>query len=158
MKIKHVVPVVLMLALAVPALACSDKKTSATTASADHACCANKASAAVWAGAWLERAQNGAVRVADVAKNSPASRSGLKAGDVVLAVNGKQVGASKGECSLAHGECTLGSSVAYTVQRGRSTKVMKLKLEKMPATATERFADREASFDPALATLVLTSN
>jgi hypothetical protein len=35
---------------------------------------------------------------------------------------------------------------------------MKLKLEKMPATATERFAHREASFDPALATLVLTSN
>lgn len=157
MKIKHVVPVVLMLALAVPALACSDKKTSAAMASADHGCCANKASAAVWAGAWLERSQNGAVRVADVAKNSPAARSGLKAGDVVVAVNGNKVGA-KGECSFSHEECTLGSSVAYTVQRGRSTKVMKLKLEKMPATATERFADREASFDPALATLVLTSN
>jgi S1-C subfamily serine protease len=157
MKIKHVVPVVLMLALAVPALACSDKKTSAATASADHACCANKASAAVWAGAWLERAQNGAVRVADVAKNSPAARSGLKAGDVVVAVNGNKI-AAKGECSLTHEECMIGSSVAYTVQRGRSTKVMKLKLEKMPATATARFADREASFDPMLATLVLTSN
>jgi hypothetical protein len=47
--------------------------------------------------------------------------------------------------------------VAYTVQRGRSTKTMKLKLEKMPVAATEKFAHREASFDPALATLVLTS-
>ena len=52
----------------------------------------------------------------------------------------------------------LGRSVAYTVQRGRSTKVMKMKLEKMPAAATEKFANREANFDPALATLVLTSN
>src|SRR5690242_20640723 len=119
MKIKIVVPVVLMLALAVPALACSDKKTSAATASADHGCCANKASAAVWAGAWLERS-GGAVKVADVAKNSPAARSGMKAGDVVLAVNGKKVAASMGECSLTHEECTLGSSVAYTVQRGRA--------------------------------------
>ena len=175
MKIKHVVAAVLMLALAVPAFACKDSKssktsaavasadhcgsakTSAVVASADHGCCANKASAAVWAGAWLERA-NGSVRVADVAKNSPAARSGLKAGDIVVAVNGNRAIASKGECSLTHEECTIGSSVAYTVQRGRSTRVMKLKLEKMPATATERFADREASFDPALATLVLTTN
>lgn len=161
MKIKHVVPVVaaLTLALAVPALAggaqCSGTK-SAAVANAEG-CCANKASTAVWAGAWLERSQSGSVRVADVAKNSPAARSGLKRGDIVVAVNGNKVGAN-GECSFSHEECALGSSVAYTVQRGRSTKVMKLKLEQMPATATERFADREASFDPMLATLVLTSN
>lgn len=160
MKIKHAIPVVaaLTLAFAVPAFAganCGSKsKTSAAVAGADH-CGSKGASTAVWAGAWLERS-NGAVRVAEVAKGSPAARSGLKAGDVVVAVNGYKVGAAKGEC-LSSDECTVGRSVAYTVQRGRSTKVMKLKLEQMPASAADRFANREASFDPALATLVLTN-
>lgn len=157
MKTKHAIPVVaaLTLAFAVPALAggahCGSKNTSAAVASADH-CGSKGASAAVWAGAWLERS-NGAIKVAEVAKGSPAARSGLKAGDVVVAVNGYKVGAEKGEC-LTSDECKVGRSVAYTVQRGRSTKVMKLKLEKMPASAT---AHRDASFDPALATLVLTN-
>ena len=162
MKIKHAVPVVaaLALALAVPAFAggehCSGHS-SAATAGADH--CSGKASAAVWAGAWLERSQSGAIQVAAVAQGSPAARSGLRAGDVVVAVNGYSIGAAKAEGScLSSAQCTVGRSVAYTVQRGRSTKVMKMKLEKMPAAATEKFANREANFDPALATLVLTSN
>ena len=174
MKIKHAIPVVaaLTLAFAVPAFAganCGSKsKTSAAVAGADHCGskgyaaavagadhCGSKGAAAAWAGAWLERS-NGAIRVAEVAKGSPAARSGLKAGDVVVAVNGYQVGAAKGECMTGE-ECKVGRSVAYTVQRGNSTKVMKLKLEKMPASATDRFANREASFDPALATLVLAN-
>jgi serine protease Do len=160
MKTKFAIPVVaaLTLAFAVPALAggayCAGK-TSAAAAAADH-CGSKGAAAAVWAGAWLQRSGNGSVTVAEVAKGSPAARSGLKPGDVVVAVNGYKVGAEKGEC-LTSDECKVGRSVAYTVQRGRATKVMKLRLEKMPASATERFAHRDASFDPALATLVLTN-
>ena len=160
-KLPILVVAALTIALAVPAFAggacCANKgKTSAAVANNDH--CGPGTANAVWAGAWLERSDNGAIVVADVAKGSPAARSGLKSGDVVLAVNGNKLGAAKGEANcLSSDECRVGRDVAYTVQRGRSTKVMKLKLEKMPASATERFAHREASFDPSLATLVLTS-
>ena len=42
------------------------------------------------------------------------------------------------------------------MQRGSSTKVVKVKLEKMPEQATAKFADREASFEPSLAAVVIT--
>ncbi len=149
----------LTIALAVPAFAGGDHckgKTSATTAmAAGKGSCSSKASSAAWAGAWLERSNSGAVTVAEVAKGSPAARSGLKSGDVVVAVNGRNLNAGKdGSACLSSAECSVGSAVAYTVQRGRTTRVVKVKLEKMPADATERFAHREASFDPTLAAVV----
>ena len=146
---------VLALAVAVPSFAggahCSGA--SATTAEA-KASCASKAAA--WAGAWLQRSSSGKVTVADVAKGSPAAKSGLKAGDVVLAVNGYDLSNSEDRAMCgSNAECNIGSAVTYTVQRGSSTKVVKFKLARMPANATERFANRQASFDPALASVVM---
>jgi C-terminal processing protease CtpA/Prc len=151
---------VLALAVTVPAFAggahCSGAdKASATTADA-KASCASKATTAAWTGAWLQRSASGKVTVADVAKGSPAAKSGLKAGDVVLAVNGYDLSDSEDRAMCASkAECNIGSAVTYTVQRGRSTKAVKFKLERMPANATERLASRQASFDRALATVVL---
>lgn len=150
---------VLALAMAVPAFAggaqCSSHQSSATAASAQDAC-AGKNKAAAWAGAWLQRSTSGSVTVAGIAKGSPASRSGLKTGDVVLAVNGYDLSNREArEMCASKAECNVGSAVTYTVQRGRSTKAIKLKLEQMPAHATERFASRQASFDPALAAVVI---
>ena len=149
----------LALAMTVPAFAgganCSSHKASATTASAQEAC-AGKSKNTAWAGAWLERSTSGSVTVAGIAKGSPASRSGLKNGDVVLAVNGYDLSnAEAREMCASKASCSVGSAVTYTVQRGRSTKAIKLKLEQMPADATERFANRQASFDPALAAVVM---
>ena len=151
----------LALAVSVPAFAggahCSGgDKASATTADAKASCAAGKTKSAAWAGAWLQRSASGAVTVADVAKGSPAARSGLKAGDVVLAVNGYDLSDSEARAQCASkAECSVGSTVTYTVQRGRSTKNVKLKLERMPSHATERFASRQANFDPALAAVVM---
>lgn len=149
----------LALTLAVPAFAggahCGSKSTRATAVSAD-ASCHDKSANAAWAGAWLQRSADGQVTVADVAKGSPAAKSGLKKGDVVLAVNGYDLSDSKEAAMCASkADCSVGSTVAYTVQRGRSTKAIKVKLEKMPADATTRFAHRQASFDPALAAVVI---
>ena len=149
---------VLALAVTVPALAggthCSGgDQTSATTAEG-RAMCAGKAAA--WAGAWLQRSASGKVTVAEVAKRSPAARAGLKTGDVVLAVNGYDLSNTEDRATCAsHAECNIGSAMTYTVQRARSTKTIKLKLERMPVNATERFASRQASFDPALAAVVM---
>lgn len=151
---------VLVMVMAVPAFAganCSSHKAKATTASAQEAC-AGKSKNTAWAGAWLERSKSGSITVAGVAKGSPASRSGLKTGDVVLAVNGYDLSDSEARAACASkAQCSVGSAVTYTVQRGRSTKDIKFKLEQMPAHATERFASREASFDPALAAVVMPS-
>jgi S1-C subfamily serine protease len=158
MKNKLVIPALaaLAIAMAVPALACDGQakaKHSATAASVGHGSCSGSSRSTAWAGAWLQRTASGSVQVAAVADGSPAARSGLRTGDVVLAVNGRNLGAGMSCPSSAH--CSVGSSVAYTVQRGRTTRTVKLTLEKMPASATERFANREASFDPVLAALVM---
>ena len=149
---------VLALAVTIPALAggshCSGGDQTSATAADAKGMCAGKSAA--WAGAWLQRSASGEVTVADVAKRSPAARAGLKTGDVVLAVNGYDLSNREDRAMCAsHAECNIGSAVTYMVQRGRSTKTIKLKLEKMPANATERFASRQASFDPALAALVM---
>jgi S1-C subfamily serine protease len=148
----------LALTLAVPALAggAHCRSQSATTASNDEASCHGKTSTSAWAGAWLQRSPSGRMSVADVAKGSPAARSGLKKGDIVLAVNGYDLSNSKDVAKCASkAECSVGKTVAYTVQRGRATKSIKIKLEKMPADATARFADHNATFDPVVAAVVM---
>ena len=151
----------LALAIAVPAFAggaaCASRKASATTASNQEACVGGKSKSAAWAGAWLQRSESGTITVAGVAKRSPAARSGLKAGDVVLAVNGYDLSDSEArEKCASSAQCNVGSNVTYTVQRGRSTKDIKVKLEQMPAYATDSFASRQGKFDPALAAVVIT--
>ncbi len=110
------------------------------------------ASAAAWSGAWLQRSAGGAITVADVASHSAAAKAGLRPGDIVTAVNGHRLGDS-GHCS--EGACNVGSSVTYTVQRGASTRTIRVRLERMPQSASQRFANREAAYDRTLATLVL---
>ena len=138
---------VLALAIAVPAFA-----------GGAH-CAGMKSSSAAWAGACLQRSATGAVTVAEVASGSPAAKAGLKTGDIVTAVNGYNLADSKerAQCS-ASAECNVGSTVTYTVQRGSKTKSIKVALVEMPASAAEKYADREAKFDPALAALVLPAS
>jgi S1-C subfamily serine protease len=143
----------LALGISVPAIAggehCSGQAKSASKATY---------SAAAWSGAWLERSASGTVTVAEVAKGSPAAKAGLKSGDVVLAVNGYDLSDSESRAmcaSASKASCTVGSTVAYTVNRAGSTKELKVKLEKLPANATQRFASRDASFDPMFAAVVM---
>ena len=155
MNLRNVIPVVAALALAValPAAACDGQsKASAKSASADG----YKSHSKAWAGTWLQRASGGEVTVIAVAEGSPAAKSGLRAGDVVLAVNGQSVAEMSDHCASGTA-CSVGSAFAYTVQRGKATKTVKVKLEKMPADATTRFASLEASYEPTLAAMVIPS-
>jgi S1-C subfamily serine protease len=148
---------VFALALVVPAFAggayCRGHASSAT-ADAQAACEGHTMSA--WSGAWLQRSEDGQVTVAEVAKGSPAARSGLKAGDIVLAVNGYDCSDTEHRAMCASkADCSVGSSGTYKVQRGHSKKSIRFKLEKRPADATMRFANRQATYDRALAALVM---
>ena len=159
MNLRLVVPMVAVVAFAgaLPAVACDGhSKNSATTASAGAHSCSGMSRSTAWAGAWLQRSAGGQVTVAAVAKGSPAARSGLRQGDVVLAVNGRELNAEGSGHMCADGSaCAIGSSFAYTIQRGGSTRVVKVKLEKMRAEATTRFADLNPSYEPALAAIVI---
>src|SRR5262245_58662339 len=136
----------LALSLSAPAFAggahCSGA--SATTADAQGASCHSNKSAA-WAGAWLQPSRPDSVSVAAVAKGGPAAKAGLKSGDVVLAVNGYDLSDSEQrEMCASKANCSVGSTVSYRVQRGKATKSFIIKLEKMPADATDRYPDRDA--------------
>jgi len=143
----------LALAISVPALAGGET---------GNGHCSGKSSASAatytagWSGAWLERSASGSVTVVEVAKGSPAARAGLKSGDVVLAVNGYDLadGEARAMCA-AKASCKVGSAVFYTVNRSGSTRELKLKLEKMPANAAQRYASRDAGFDPMFAAVVM---
>jgi len=158
MKLRNVIPVMAALALAValPASACDGhSKASASSASAEGHSCSGMSRSTAWAGAWMQRSSGGELTVVAVAEGSPAAKSGLRAGDVVLAVNGQNV-ADKSSHSCASGTaCSVGSAFAYTVQRGKATKTVKVKLEKMPADVTNRFASLEANYEPTLAAMVI---
>ncbi len=143
----------LMLAASIPAFAGGQYcQGHASAASASNAC--SDAHASAWAGAWLQRSSSGQFTVADVAKGSPAARSGLRPGDVVLAVNGNELCSAEGRAMCSKGQCSVGSTVSYKVQRGHSTKTLKFKLAKMPMDATARYAHQQASFDRGLAAVV----
>lgn len=157
MNFRNVMPLVaaLTLAVALPAAACDGhSKASASSASADGYSCSGHSTA--WAGAWLQRSSGGQLTVVAVAEGSPAAKSGLRAGDVVLAVNGKSIAEKSSHCAYGTA-CSVGSAFAYTVQRGKATKTVKVKLEKMPADASSRFAAQEATYEPTLAAMVITT-
>jgi len=152
MNLRNIAPVIAALALtvAIPAIACDG---NSKTASAEHSCSGMSRNTA-WAGAWMQRSNGGQLTVIAVAEGSPAAKSGLRAGDVVLAVNGRNVSESSHSCANGTA-CAVGSSFAYTVQRGKATKTVKVKLEKLPAEASTRFASQEASYEPSLAAMVI---
>ena len=159
MKLRNVMPLVAALALAValPAAACDGhSKASASSASAGGYSCSGMSHSTAWAGAWMQRSGGGQLTVVAVAEGSPAAKSGLRAGDIVVAVNGKSIAEKSSHCAYGTA-CSVGSAFAYTVQRGKATKTVKVKLEKMPADATSRFAAQEATYEPTLAAMVITT-
>jgi len=146
----------LALAVAIPAAACDgNSKASASSASAAGHSCSGMSRSTAWAGAWLQRSNGGQLTVVAVAEGSPAAKSGLRAGDVVLAVNGQSVSDQASHSCASATACSVGSAFAYTVQRGKATKTVKVKLEKMPTEASSRFAAQEASYEPTLAAMVI---
>ena len=74
----------------------------------------------------------------------------------MLAVNGQNIAEKSSHCAGGTA-CAVGSAFAYTVQRGKATKTVKVKLEKMPADVTSRFASLEANYEPTLAAMVIPS-
>ena len=71
-------------------------------------------------GVWIRRGTDGSLRVMSVEPSSPAARAGLRAGDVVVAVAGRQVGNRSVADVVASLRGDAGTVVAVQVRRGSS--------------------------------------
>jgi len=69
-------------------------------------------------GVWIRRGTDGSLRVMSVEPSSPASRAGLRPGDVVVAVAGREVGNRSVADVVASLRGDAGTVVAVQVRRG----------------------------------------
>jgi serine protease Do len=72
--------------------------------------------------------------VAEPSPNSPAVKAGIKAGDVIVAVNGERI-ANARELSRRIGAMAPGTTVKLTLLQGGSEKVVNVTLGELPADA-----------------------
>jgi S1-C subfamily serine protease len=86
-----------------------------------------------YVGVLLNGSSTGGAQVSQVTPNSPASRAGLRAGDVVTAINGKAMSSTQQfiETVDTYGP---GQTITLSVKRGGSTQSIKLTLGTRPNT------------------------
>jgi serine protease Do len=85
--------------------------------------------------------------VGEVEPNAPASKAGIKTGDVITAVNGKKVNDPR-ELRLMVGSMAPGTKVQIEVNREGQTKPFDVQLAEMPASAANENTDT-SSEEPA---------
>jgi serine protease Do len=93
----------------------------------------------------LGRSDEKGALVAEAQDNSPAKAAGIKAGDVITAVDGKTVDSPK-ELARVIGEANPGKSVEVQVWRNGSEKTFDVKLGEMPAP--DKMASADDSSQP----------
>ena len=108
----------------------------------------------------LGMARPGGVVIQRVSPGSPAARAGLTGGDIVLAVNGKEV-AGDSELKFALATLPVGSSATFTINRGGKEQAVRVAMESAPdkpARDVTRLEGRQpfsgatvANLNPALA-------
>ena len=110
-------------------------------------CCANldaKYKEQGWLGIEKEKGKDGSLTVVSVAAGSPAERAGLKAGDVIEAINGtaltSEAGAKARHESAAKPK--IGETVEYTIRRGSEQLTVKAELVKIPDTVLAELKEK----------------
>jgi putative serine protease PepD len=86
-------------------------------------------------GVSITAAQNGGAQITAVTPNSPAASAGLKAGDVIVAIDNQPV-ATNADAADTIGSLSPGTKVTIKYQRGNSTNTVTVTLATTPASAT----------------------
>lgn len=118
-----------LISVAVPALAGKGQKCTA-----DAQSCLNHYSSYKekgWHGIKYEANDKGDLVVKSVAAESPAAKSGLMVGDVLVSLNGAKM-SDKEAVKKAKGEWKAGSQVTYSVRRGQAEQQIAVTLATMP--------------------------
>src|SRR5215204_6478256 len=95
-------------------------------------------------GMTVEEAKHG-LRVMTVYKGSPASKAGLKSGDLVTAVNGRSIAGDSSEASTARIKGPAGTPVTLTVKSGGQEREVKLKRAQVDIPVVESSMERKGS-------------
>lgn len=85
--------------------------------------------------------------VVKVLPNSPAAKSGLEVGDVVVKFNRKGIG-SRSELPPKVGSSAIGSSIPVEIIRGGKTHTIKVIIEKLPEQETLKLVSKKLDEDP----------
>jgi len=96
-----------------------------------------------WVGIELDSADSGVLSVTKVEPNSPAESAGLKAGDVLMALNGIRFSEENHEAMKgAQAKMTVGSNVTYTVDRAGRNMDVDVTLGSIPDTVMAKWIGR----------------
>jgi S1-C subfamily serine protease len=95
------------------------------------------------------------VRVDGVTKGGPAETGGLKAGDLITAIDGKPV-KNLDDFDALYATTTVGQKLRVTVERGLKPQSLTITLAKRPATAAGAVGDEPGEAPPAEPPLTLT--
>jgi carboxyl-terminal processing protease len=95
-------------------------------------------------GMTVEEAKRG-LRVMTVYAGSPASRGGLKSGDIITKVNGRSIAGSSSEASTARIKGPAGTSVTLTVDGGSREREVTLKRAQVDIPVVESSMERDGA-------------
>jgi thiol-disulfide isomerase/thioredoxin len=101
-----------------------------------------------WLGVEFMLDDNGGVQIKRVFRGSPAEKGGVKAGDVVLSMDGNEVKSPR-QLSKAIAETGPGVTVALKIHRGSSDQTLKIVLTEHPGDEEVLRLDKVGSFAPA---------
>jgi S1-C subfamily serine protease len=85
-------------------------------------------------GVQITAAQNGGAQITAVTPNSPAASAGLKAGDIIVAIDNQPV-ATNADAADTIGSLSPGTKVTIKYERGNSTNTVTVTLATTPASA-----------------------
>jgi C-terminal processing protease CtpA/Prc len=86
-----------------------------------------------WMGVELEGNEDGSLRVTTVVPDGPAERSGIKAGDILVTLNGRSLAPDTSESALTKGDdWKIGGVLTVGARRGTESVTFRVTLRKIP--------------------------
>jgi len=124
------------------AMTAGDKKEGCT---ADTQICLNKMAAKLrakgWVGIELENSDSGVLTVTRVEYDSPATRAGLQAGDILVALNGVAF-SDEQVWDKNKDAMRVGNTITYTVERDGYKKEVNIELAQLPEEIMAKWVGR----------------
>ena len=97
-----------------------------------------------WAGMEKEPNEDGTYRIVSVLPNSPAEKAGIKAGDLLVSINGVTL-SKENEAKIKEmheAGWKIGDTVAFGVKRGTDISTINVSLERIPEAVLASMIDK----------------